>query len=216
MEWIVEVWAWVRDAPAPLFTKDGASVAKDLLTAGAAIFAAATGWRALSRWKAETIGKRRVEVAESTLVAFYQMQEIIKAIRAPLILPSEMEPEEGVPEEVTRSGYYAALKRIESYKENYSDFRTKRYIFSALFGRGNMQPWDEINKIFNEMYGAADTLIRGRNDRTQPGDGTFELYRDLRRVIARIDDEDKIDARVEKAITSIEAICRPAIEASFR
>ena len=40
-------------------------------TAGAAWFAAIIAYRGLNKWRAETIGKRKAELAEQALVAFY-------------------------------------------------------------------------------------------------------------------------------------------------
>lgn len=70
-----------------------------IATGGAAITGAIVAWRGLEKWRSETIGKSRYEVAVAALADFYEMDEIIRASRNPFILAQEMAPMEGVSDE---------------------------------------------------------------------------------------------------------------------
>ena len=50
-------------------------------TAAAAWFAAVIGYRGLTKWRQETIGKRKFEIAEEVLADFYEAREIITFAR---------------------------------------------------------------------------------------------------------------------------------------
>ncbi len=52
-------------------------------TAGAAWFAATIAYRGLNKWRAETIGKRKAELAEEVIADFYEARDIIIAARSP-------------------------------------------------------------------------------------------------------------------------------------
>jgi hypothetical protein len=53
-----------------------------IFTAGAACSGAYIAYRGLTRWHDETVGKRRIELAEAVLADFYQACDIIKAARS--------------------------------------------------------------------------------------------------------------------------------------
>ena len=54
-----------------------------IFTASAACFGVWLGWKGLSKWHTETVGKRRVELAEAVLADIYEAKEIIENARSP-------------------------------------------------------------------------------------------------------------------------------------
>ncbi len=54
-----------------------------VFTAGAACTAAWIAWRGLNKWRDETIGKRKAELAEDVIADFYEAREIILEARSP-------------------------------------------------------------------------------------------------------------------------------------
>ena len=189
---------------------------RDVVVAGAAVSTATVGWKALNKWRDETVGKRRLEVAEETLSAFYQVQEVISDARAPMIWASEMVKEEGVPDEVVRNSAYGPIRRLKQSFDHIRDLRTKRHRFAALFGREVTKPWDEIESVLNEMRAASDAILDLRGEHIPASDSLAKFYQEQRQILARRMNEDPITPRVDAAVKEIEAICRPIISAWAR
>ena len=57
-------------------TPDWVSAIANVLTALSAAVAAGFGVRSLNAWRRETIGRRKVEVAEETLTSFYRVRDL--------------------------------------------------------------------------------------------------------------------------------------------
>jgi hypothetical protein len=197
-----EFW---KNAPATF------SIIKDFVVSGVAISGAVVGWKALSKWREETVGKRRLELAEDVLSAFYQIQEAIQDARTPLVLAEEMVKEEGVPDEVAGNPAYAPIRRLRDAFEHIRDLRTKRHRFAAVFGRDATKPWDEVEAILNRMRAASDALLRLRDEHTTASDPDAEFYREQRHILFRGLGDDLITPRLTAAVEQIEAICRPVI-----
>ena len=204
-------WSLILDrAPAAI------STLRDIIVAGAAVSTATVGWKALNKWRDETVGKRRLEVAEDTLSAFYQAQEIIYDARAPFIAASEMVKEEGVPDDVVRDSAYGPIRRLRQSFDHIRDLRTKRHRFAALFGREATKPWDEIEAVLNEMNAASEAILSLRGQNIPPRDPQAHFIREQRQILARRMDDDPITRRVDAAVKEIEVICRPVISAWAR
>jgi hypothetical protein len=100
-----------------------------VFTAGAARFGVYIGYRGLEKWRAETIGKRRLELAEEVLGDFYQAREVIQAVRSPASFGREGSTRQKAEWETENdtgnlNAYFAAIERLN----NHSDFfcRTSR------------------------------------------------------------------------------------------
>lgn len=184
---------------------------RDIVVAGAAVSTAVVGWKALNKWRDETVGKRRLEVAEETLSAFYQVQETIHDARTPLIWASEMVKEEGVPDEVVTNSAYGPVRRLRQSFEHIRDLRTKRHRFAALFGREATKPWDEIEAVLNEINAASEAVLALRGEHIPAKDPHAKFYQEQRQILARQMKDDPITPRVDAAVKEIEAICRPII-----
>lgn len=204
MDW-AEIW---KNTPAVV------SVAKDLVLAGVAVSGAIVGWKALTKWREETVGKRRLELAEDTLSSFYQIQEIISDARAPMIWAGEMVVEEGVPEEVTRHYAYGPMRRLKHSMAVILDLRTKRHRFAAVFGPDKTKPWSDIERVLSAMDAASFTLLSTRHHEGVERSEIAGFYAKQRSILARGLDGDEIAAQVAVAVSDIETICRPIIQAS--
>ena len=182
---------------------------KDVLTAGAAVFATFTGWRALNRWQTESVGKRRLEVAGDALAGFYQMREIIRSVRAPYISRREMAPPEGASDEGRPNPFYGIQNRISQHSEEIGEFFSSKHIFSATFGPEYEGPWHEISDVFLKINIATDMLVASKG-RVGGDDGlALELYRELSLVVARRDKDDEVATQVDTAVAEMEKVCRP-------
>jgi hypothetical protein len=83
-----------------------------VFTAAAACTAAWIGWRGLEKWRSETVGKRKAEIAEITLATIYEMEEILRSARSPWVSPHEMATKEGIPDQIATDPNFAPEARL--------------------------------------------------------------------------------------------------------
>jgi hypothetical protein len=69
------------------------------------------------KWRIETTGKKNAELAASVLADFYEMAEIVRTARSPLVLNHEMAKKDGVPDEIATDSSYAPEARLLEYQE---------------------------------------------------------------------------------------------------
>src|SRR5258707_547875 len=111
---------------------DGGELIKVLgavATAAAACFAASIAYRGLEKWRSETLGKRKAELAASVLAAVYEMEEILRAAREPFVLVHEMSKRPGVPDEIAANPNFAPEARLLEHQEFLSRFRVQKHEF---------------------------------------------------------------------------------------
>ena len=125
-------------------------------TAGAAWFDATIAYHGLNKWRAETIGKRRAELAEEVLADFYQARDIITAARSPGSFGHEGSARqravwENEDDARKLNAYFATTERLENKAEFFAQLRARRYRFMAHFCRTAAKPYDELFKIRAEI-----------------------------------------------------------------
>jgi hypothetical protein len=118
-------------------------------TAGAACTGAYIAYRGLTKWQDETIGKRRIELAEDVLADFYQARDIIKAARSPFGFSHEglsRKKGENETEEDARilNSYFAVTERLMSKADFFAEMWARRYRFSFVFGCEAAKPYDDL------------------------------------------------------------------------
>jgi hypothetical protein len=109
-------------------------------TAIAAIYGASIAKAGLNKWRAETIGKRRAELAETVLADFYRFEDVMRAVRSPVPLHF------GTPELQVELQKLPA-KTLSENRELLSQMRVRRHAFAALFGKQAASPFDEARKL---------------------------------------------------------------------
>jgi hypothetical protein len=173
----------------------------------------------LGTWKRETIGKRKAELAEEVLAAFYEARDIINAARSPAIYVGEGKTRERNGAETEQESrqldiYFATIERLNNRREFFSQIHAQRYRAQAIFGIDSATPFETLFRIRTEIAVAADMLMTYH----KAGDvGSLpDNRRDWRATIAQSLENDPIAARLDKMVAHIEAICRSAIAASVR
>ena len=101
-----------------------ASIAKDVITAGAAITAAVVAVKGLRAWKKQLRGKTDYELARRCLKAVYRVRDAIRMVRNPL--QSSEEIAVAVKEEGPSVPQYLS-----------DDYKTQQAIFSFRLKRAN-------------------------------------------------------------------------------
>jgi hypothetical protein len=173
------------------------------------VAAAVAGWaavRGLGAWRAETVGRRKAELAEEVLAQFYRARDVMTWARFPGDIGL-------YPSEATGSG--EAVERLARESQLFSQLQASRYRFMAYFGEDAAKPFDELRKMHREVLDAADSLAR-----TDPSaDGASRVDRAAwSATIGRGDasQEDELASRLDRTIREVERICRPLIDEGRR
>src|ERR1700722_19796217 len=121
------------------------------------------GWAALrgvNAWRAETVGRRKAELAEEVLAQFYQAKDALTWARLPLGDAAAQAP---VAEGGGRGAeaMAAPIERLNQASQVFSALQASRYRFMAYFGEEAAKPFEELRKVHNEVMEAAAQLIRG-------------------------------------------------------
>ena len=187
-----------------------------VVTAITAIYGVRIGVRGLNKWRAETIGKRKAELAEEVLADFYEARDIIAAARSPGGFGHEgatRQRAEGESEDDTRTlnAYFRTMERLRNKEEFFARFYARRYRFTALFGAEASQPYDDLHKIYAEIVVAIRMLIATHQQRDR---GSLPQNRNVWEASIgwAPATEDKIPAKLDALVFAIEKICRPAIQ----
>lgn len=163
------------------------------------------------------LAKRRAEVAEKVLTDFYAIRHAFDVIRSPMIWAGEMEPEEGVADDIIQNDGYGVMRRVKAHSAQFSELEATRFTVLALFGEGAAAPYVSIVQAYNRVFGAAQDLLRYRHQLDQAG--LQNHMREMRRAaftVGAIGDDgeplpDLVKASIDEAVQVIEAICRPAL-----
>jgi hypothetical protein len=190
-------------------------------TAGAAWFAAYTAYRGLEKWRAETIGKRKAELAEEVLADFYEARDIINAVRLPGGFVDEgstrqRESWETPDDTKMLNAYFATVERLTKKAEFFARLHARRYRVRAVFAKGATAPYDDLSQIHSQIVAAVRLLIttyrhpdRGRGQALDRNRQSWETIMGW-----GLDEEkDPIPRLLDQIVEAIEHICQPAIRA---
>jgi hypothetical protein len=194
---------------------DWVTAAANVGLALAAIAAARQGIRALSAWRDEAVGKRRLEIAEQTLADFYEARDIINGARFPMTFAGEgstrpAKDNEPDGRKVRLDGYYVVYERLKRHEEFFAGLLARRYRFIALFGA-------DAGKSFNDLLVARNDILVTVNRLVGEYADQWTAV-DRRRMEEKIgwgdSDADPVRKDLDRIVQTVEGICRPVIQAS--
>jgi hypothetical protein len=195
---------------------DWISSISNVAVALAAAFAAYQGYRSLSAWRGETIGRKRIELAEQVLTDFYEAKDIIRWVRLSLAYSTESRDRPGRDEENEslrhhRDTFYVPLKRLSDHAEFFARLRARRYSVMATFGTDAAKCYDTLNELKGRIEVSASELMRLR-----PNNQSRRNIAREERLEADVwnshDENDPINPKLEELIKSVESRFRQEIE----
>jgi len=176
-------------------------------------------------WRREFIGKRKIELAEDVLTRFYEARDAIARIRSPFSFSGEgsertKSPNEGPEASELLDRAYVVFVRYEKEQELFNRLHALRYQAMARIALSAAQPFDDLRRVLNEIFASARILgshYWPRQGRVRMAEEEFqkhlkEMHQHEAVFWAGFDANDPIAARVEKAISHIESVCRPVLE----
>ena len=198
----------------------------DLATAFSAMVAALSFVYGVHAWKREFVGRRRIELAESTLAHFYEAAAAIQAIRNPFSSSGEGKTRERAsgesPEEsALLDQAFVVFERFDARKELFAELRSLKYRFMATFGKESSQPFDDLHSAVNKIFISARILGQHywpRQGRVPMSEEQFRTHLDDMEKHERVfwdhgGGDDEIRKQVDEAIKKVELITQKAMNA---
>lgn len=172
----------------------------------------------LRTWRREVIGRKKIEVAEEALSAFYSAQDVIGWARSPHGYFGEgrsrpdrdKDGDDALRER--RDSLYVPVERLKRRESVFVRLETAAPRTVVHFGRDAGQPFHRMNEVFNTIHFAAFELISlaGR-----AGEPNKQRMNDLYKTIyMQYDGSDEIASQVNAAISRIEEILLPQLRRS--
>jgi hypothetical protein len=186
-------------------------------TAGAACYAAYIASRGLEKWRAETIGKRKAELAEDVLADFYEAKDIIVAARNPGSLGGEGDTRQalaGETDEETRyrNALWRTIERLDKKREFFAQLDARRYRFRAYFGADAAKPYDDLVSVHAEIKIAARMLIETHREHYTAAGSAPALREKWQAIIGwGVSGQDELAKRLDRIVEDMESTCRPII-----
>ena len=174
----------------------------------------------LNKWRKETIGKRKVELAEDVLAYIYEWRDIISDVRNPWSSTEEDNYYYGNKDldEKESNQYQLPIKRLRRHAEFLAKFRATRYRFISYFGSQGAEVFKKTDELVNRIDIAADILTDYSIMKSKNWESSLmheQERREHEKTIGwhvRKDDPFKIE--VDDAVVTAEEICRPYISES--
>ena len=182
-----------------------------------AVVAGWAGIRGLNAWRAETVGRRKTELAEEVLAQFYRARDVLTWARFPTSDDDDDRTDDvrvrsgPNDDELERREIFTPVDRLTRESQVFSELQASRYRFMAYFGEEATRPFEEIRAIHSEIIASAHNLIRTYG---QDPTGPEEAERDQwEAAIGWGEGEgDPLKSRLDLAVKAIEQTCRPLIE----
>lgn len=180
----------------------------------------------IDAWRREFVGKRRMELAEEVLSLFYQARDIIEAIRSPFGYGGEGEsrkpgPNEAPEHKQSLDRAFVLIERYNRHTEIFSRIHALRYRFMAQFGATASKPFDDLNRLVNELILSAhskarlSTLPEWSIQPEAAAARHTEQYLEVDRIYYGGGQDDPISPRVEAIVSSMESTCKAIIESKW-
>jgi hypothetical protein len=186
-----------------------------VVTAGTAIYALVIARAGLNKWRTETLGKRKAEIAEQLLTTAYKTRDLLIWARTPVLMSGEGESRKSTESEddvlrERRNTYFVPIERLARETETFATLQTLKYAVAARFGPDAVKPIAAIVECHRAITFAASMLIhlaRCADDPVAKKNSIDQLSASL----GTGPRPDKMDQEIDEAISSIETFCKPVL-----
>jgi hypothetical protein len=186
----------------------------DVLQTVSVVVACATAIYGVDSWRRESLGKRKMELAEDVLSMFYNARNAFAAMRNIFGYSSEGQATPEAGEAAVQ------VERYMKHKDLWGEMDAKRYRFQAYFGLEAVKPFSEISNLLHQYMSAPRRLKRleqlAMNAEHSSDENRIEnchtQIEEIESIIYGMGGEDDAFAqKVEAAIQKIEKICDPVL-----
>lgn len=188
-----------------------------LFNLAATMIVAFTAWRGITLWRQETLGKKKIELAEELLLTFKKVEKAIGVVRFPASYISLDDLEKPYAQNVIN--HYK--KNFEENGELFAKVEALRYR-ATLYWPDTEEAFKKIDKVFWNINHSLRQLINiywvknGSYSESNMDEETRTKHEGKRQehehVIWSQDNEnDKIAALMSEAVKNVEVVCMPII-----
>jgi len=187
-----------------------------LIAAIAAIATAFFASRALSAWRGELIGRRKVELAEDILAVAHEASEMIKGSRSPMAFNGEgaslnVGPDVEDDQRRNAEAMYAPAERLGAKPDLWAKIEALRFRARVYFGEPVRTAMAEVLRVRLEVHNAS--ILLARNALRAPAQRVSHDVQE--RYEAKIwyadEPDDPLQARLDGAIAVLQLSCGPVI-----
>lgn len=178
----------------------------------------------VTSWRRSLLGQRRFELAEQACELFAQVSDAFSQIRSPFSYSgegstrtrreNETEEESGILDQA-----FVAIERYNSHSELFAKLLSLRHRFALYFGDEEAKPFEEVDKIRQEILKASRLLshLWLRQGRVEMKPDEFEQHLDQMHQAEAVfwegfKEADPIVPRVEKMVEDINRTCRQIVD----
>lgn len=184
-----------------------------ILQAVAIIVTAGFAIAGLHSWRRQTLGKRKVEVSEETLVLAHKIRNAIAYVRLPVHRPEEGQSRPKRNDDATfqklRNSYFVPVERLRGYDDEFAKLERQRLLCETYFGADAGRPLIALADVRRQIIAASRGLLSLPIDRPlEPNE--IEQVRQSEAVIRDFGEAaDEIRSCVDEAVRRIGEICSP-------
>lgn len=188
-----------------------------IVQAAAIVVTAAFAVLGLRAWRKQLIGKRRIEIAEETLVLAYKIRNAIAYTRLPVHSPAEglSRLRELVEDEDFRrlkDSYFVPVERLRVYDDDFAKLESQVLLCEVYFGAEMSDPLAELLKARADILAASRTLLSSANSKSLAPSEIAELKRCEGLIWGYGDFDDQMTTVVDKSVAAIERALRPYVK----
>jgi hypothetical protein len=179
------------------------------------------GWRGITAWREQLVGKRHIEIAEQALLATYRIRDIFEFIRSPVTGSYEAksrtrDKRESVHKSTLLDSYFVPIERVNDAAEAFAEFQIARLLCQVHFGPRSVEPFDRIMALRARVLAAATKLRDSVREREQGEWKDADLVRQWEGAIWNEGDADEITPIIDAAVADIEQLCGRHLRADSR
>lgn len=183
----------------------GLEIAKAIpgfFTAGAAIFGAWIAKKGLDKWKSETMGKRRIELAEQALTLAYETADVLALARTWVPRSESIKPETPPSKQELLERLDKPLELLRDHAELFAKLRLTSFAFAIHFGPNSTGSFSVLLGLRDELNFAAHAAIA----EIRRGGGFDPMP-----ILSTSAELDETDAKIARAVSDLEQICKSVL-----
>lgn len=159
------------------------------------------------KWHKQTVGKRKIELAEDILADIYRVKDVFIWARFPVGYSDESsarlrDERESEGDSSMKDAYFRTVARLDKEGELFSRLQSKKYRSMAFYGKHTGQYFDDIKAIHSRIVTSAEMLINHHNSMTYDEIKEWkkviwhhgknkedDIYLEIDRIIGRFENE---------------------------
>ncbi|MXY38636.1 MAG: hypothetical protein F4160_10450 [Rhodospirillaceae bacterium] len=181
----------------------------DFLQTIAVVAAAVVAFVGIRSWRRELLGRRRSEIAEQAIVVASSVKDAFNYVRSPAGYKGEGQSRNREEDEKERMSErldqdFVPIERLNKFTDEFAQLRSTMLLCKAHFEEGVTEPFDELFRIRSEIIRAARFRMMISSSNRLHNEKREEQYFQREEIIWDHGDEDKLNPRIEKAVSNIE------------